>query len=164
MKRQPRDSIQSVQKRKKNTQRESEYNEDTEKQKGESSKRRNPRWKTITLCLSMGVRQLRSRTRPSLRRLAGQDGSGPHILTNTAVPRFDGTRCWEQHLLVFQAIAKSNGWSPEVAGLQLFVHLDGEALQVALLVLNRNRECWRDIADKLSAYYTGKTGCFPPPV
>ena len=28
-----------------------------------------------------------------------------------------------------------------------------EALQVALLVLNRNRECWRDIADELSAYY-----------
>ena len=83
----------------------------------------------------------------------GQDGSGPRIFTNTAVPRFDGTRCWEQHLLVFQAIAKSNGWSPETAGLQLFVHLDREALQVALLVLNRNRECWRDIADELSAYY-----------
>ena len=31
-----------------------------------------------------------------------------------------------EHLLVFQAIAKSNGWSPETAGLQLFVHLDGD--------------------------------------
>ena len=37
--------------------------------------------------------------------------------------------------------------------VELFVHLDGEALHVALLVLNRNRECWRDIADELSAYY-----------
>ena len=83
----------------------------------------------------------------------GQDGSGPRIFTNTAVPRFDGTRCWDQHLLVFQAIAKSNGWSSEMAGLQLFAHLDGEALQVALLVLNRNRECCRDIADELLAYY-----------
>ena len=41
-------------------------------------------------------------------------------------------------------------------------HLDGEALQVALLVLNRNREGWRDIADELSAYYN--TPGFPPPV
>ena len=54
---------------------------------------------------------------------------------------------------MFQAIAKSNGWSSDTAALQLFAHLDGEALQVALLVLNRNRECWRDIADELSAYY-----------
>ena len=69
----------------------------------------------------------------------GQDRSRPRIFTNTAVPRFDGTRCWEQHLLVFQAIAKSNGWSSDTAALQLFAHLDGEALQVALLVLNRNR-------------------------
>ena len=83
----------------------------------------------------------------------GQDGSRPRIFTNTAVPRFDGTRCWEQHLLVFQAIAKSNGWSADTAALQLFAHLDEEALQVALLVLNRNRECWRDIADELLAYY-----------
>ena len=83
----------------------------------------------------------------------GQDGSRPRIFTNTAVPRFDGTMCWEQHLLVFQAIAKSNGWSSDTAALQLFAHLDGEALQVALFVLNRNRECWRDIVDELSAYY-----------
>ena len=82
-----------------------------------------------------------------------QDGSRPRIFTNTAVPRFDGTRCWEQHLLVFQAIAKSNRWSPDTAALQLFAHLDGDALQVALLMLNRNRECWKDIADELSAYY-----------
>ena len=54
---------------------------------------------------------------------------------------------------MFQAIAKSNGWSSDTAALQLFAHLDGEALQVALLMLNRNRECWKDIADELSAYY-----------
>ena len=75
------------------------------------------------------------------------------IFTNTAIPRFDGTRCWEQHLLVFQAIVKSNGWSSVTAALQLVAHLDGEALQVALLVLSRNREGWREIADELLAYY-----------
>ena len=31
--------------------------------------------------------------------------------TNTAVPRFDGRGCWQQHLLIVQAIVKSNGWS-----------------------------------------------------
>ena len=58
-----------------------------------------------------------------------------------------------QHLLVFQAIVKSNGWSSDTAALQLVTHLDGEALQVALLVLSRNKEGWREIADELSAYY-----------
>ena len=45
----------------------------------------------------------------------GPDVSKPQIFTNTAVPRFDGTGCWQQHLLVFQAITKSNGWSPDTA-------------------------------------------------
>ena len=139
------------------TQRESEYNEDTENQKGESSKRRKK--KSLVednnpMFVKGGEKIEKSDSAvPQTSGQPGQDGSKPRIFTNTAVPRFDGTKCWEQHLLVFQAIAKSNGWSPETACLQLFVHLDGEALQVALLVLNRNRECWRDIADELSAYY-----------
>ena len=78
---------------------------------------------------------------------------GLHRFTNTAVPRFDGTGCWEQHLLVFQAITKSNGWSADTAALQLFAHLDGEALQVALLMPDRIRERWKDFVDELSAYY-----------
>ena len=78
---------------------------------------------------------------------------GPHRFTNTAVPRFDGTGCWQQHLLVFQAITKSNWWSPDTAALQLFAHLDGEALQVALLMPDRIRERWKDFMDELSAYY-----------
>ena len=144
-------------KKKKITQRESEYNEDTENHKGESSKRRkkkslvednNPMFVKGGETIKKSDSAVPQRSgQPS------QDGSGPRIFTNMAVPRFDGTRCWEQHLLVFQAISKSNGWSPKMTGLQLFVHLDGEALQVALLVLNRNGECWRDIADELSAYY-----------
>ena len=36
-------------------------------------------------------------------------GGGPRRCTNTAVPRFDGTGCWQQHLLVFEVITKSNG-------------------------------------------------------
>ena len=73
----------------------------------------------------------------------GPDVGGLHRFTNTAVPRFDGTGCWQQHLLVFQAITKSNGWSPDTAALQLFAHLDGEALQVALLLPDIIRERWK---------------------
>ena len=74
-------------------------------------------------------------------------------ISNTAVPRFDGTGCWQQHLLVFRAIMKSNGWSPDMAASQLFAHLDGEALKVALLMPDRIRERWKDLVDELSAYY-----------
>ena len=35
----------------------------------------------------------------------------------------------------------------------MFAHLDGEALQVALLMPDRIRERWKDFVDELSAYY-----------
>ena len=53
---------------------------------------------------------------------------------NMAVPKFDGDGCWQQHLQIFNAIEKSNGWADETAALQLFAHLKGEALNVALLM------------------------------
>ena len=37
---------------------------------------------------------------------------------------------------------KSNGWSEGTAALQLFAHLDGEALNVALLMPKGEREKW----------------------
>ena len=83
----------------------------------------------------------------------GPDVGRPYIFTNTAVPRFDGTGCWQQHLLVFRATMKSNEWWPDTAALQLFAHLDGEALRVALLMQGRIRERWKDLVDELSAYY-----------
>ena len=49
---------------------------------------------------------------------------------------------------------KSNGWSPDTAALQLFTHLDGEALQVALLMPDRIRERWKDLENELSSYYS----------
>ena len=54
--------------------------------------------------------------------------------TNRAVPRFDDGGRWQQHPQIVQAIVKSNGWSEGTAALQLFAHLDGEALNVALLM------------------------------
>ena len=43
------------------------------------------------------------------------DVGGQHRFTNTTAPRFDGTGCWQQHLLVFRAIVKSNGWSQDMS-------------------------------------------------
>ena len=65
--------------------------------------------------------------------------------TDTVVPKFDGDGCWQQHLQIFNAIAKSNGWADETAVLQLFAHLEGESLNVALLIpkgerANRGRD------------------------
>ena len=83
----------------------------------------------------------------------GPDVGRLHRFTNTAVPRFDGTGCWQQHLLVFRAITKANRWSSDTGAQQLFAHLDGEALHVALLMPDRIREHWKDLVDELLAYY-----------
>ena len=83
----------------------------------------------------------------------GPDAGGPRRFTNTAVPRFDGASCWQQHILVFQAIMKSNGWSTKTAAIQLFAHLDGEALHVALLMPDKIRERWNDLVTSLSEYF-----------
>ena len=95
----------------------------------------------------------------------GPERGGQRRFTNTAVPRFDGTGCWQQHLLVFEAITKWNGWSPDTAALQLFAHLDGEALQVALLMPDIIRERWKDLVNELSRLqHSGEISVFPPAV
>ena len=73
--------------------------------------------------------------------------------TNTAVPRFNGDSCWQQHLQIFQSIVKSNGWTDETAALQLFAHFDGEALNVALLMPEGERADWKGLSQGLSDYY-----------
>ena len=48
---------------------------------------------------------------------------------------------------------KSNGWSEGRAALQLFAHLDGEALNVALLMPEKEQEKWEGLSNGLSKYY-----------
>ena len=59
--------------------------------------------------------------------------------TSTPVPRFSGKSNWEQHRQVFEAIVCSNGWDDVTAAQQLLSHLDGDALNVALLVPESRR-------------------------
>ena len=59
--------------------------------------------------------------------------------TSTPVPRHSGKSNWEQYREVFEAIVCSNGWDDVTAALQLLSHLDGDALNVALLVPESRR-------------------------
>ena len=59
--------------------------------------------------------------------------------TSTAVPRYSGKSNWEQYREVFEAIVCSNGWDDVTVALQLLFHLDGNALDVALLVPESQR-------------------------
>ena len=69
------------------------------------------------------------------------------------LPVFSGGEGWYQHIHIVQAIVKSNGWPDETAALQLFVHLKGEALDVALLLKKKVRESWTGLVQGLAAYY-----------
>ena len=48
---------------------------------------------------------------------------------------------------------KSNGWSEGTAALQLFAHLDGDALNMALSMPEEEREKWEALSNDLSEYY-----------
>ena len=74
-------------------------------------------------------------------------------LTTTKVPRFDGTTSWEQYHQVFEAIVRSNGWDNDTAALQLFSHLEGDALNVAHLVPLARRSSRSGLVDALTAHY-----------
>ena len=54
--------------------------------------------------------------------------------TSTPVPRYSMKSNWEQFREIFEAIVCSNSWDDVTAALQLLSHLDGDALNVALLI------------------------------
>ena len=60
---------------------------------------------------------------------------------------------WEQYRQVFDAIMLSNGWNDAIAALQLLSHLEGDALNVALLVPASRRASRVGLVDALSAHY-----------
>ena len=73
--------------------------------------------------------------------------------TSTPVPRYAGGSNWDQYREVFEAIVCSNGWDETTASLQLIAHLDGEALNVALLVPEAQRRRTGVLLKTLSAHY-----------
>ena len=85
----------------------------------------------------------------------------PHVVralwqaafTTTKVPRFGGTTSWEEYSQVFDAIMRLNGWDNDTVALQLFSHLEGDALNVALLVPLSRRLSRTGLVDALTAHY-----------
>ena len=73
--------------------------------------------------------------------------------TSTKVPRFAGTTSWEQYWQVFDAIVLSKGWDDATAALQLLSHLEGDALNVTLLVPAPWGASRVGLVDALTAHY-----------
>ena len=73
--------------------------------------------------------------------------------TSTPVPRYSGKSNWEQYHEVFEAIVCSNGWDDATAALQLLSHLDGDALNVTLLVPESRRVVPGFLKKSLSDHY-----------
>ena len=74
--------------------------------------------------------------------------------TLTSVPRFSGKSNWEQYRQVFEPIVRSNGWDGVTAVLQLLSHLDGDALNVALLIPESQRMLPGCLVNSLSDHYS----------
>ena len=72
--------------------------------------------------------------------------------TSTKVPKFAGVTSWEQYRQVFDAIVLSNGWDDATAALQLLSHLEGGALNVALLMPESRRASRVGSVGALSAH------------
>ena len=68
-------------------------------------------------------------------------------LTMTKVPWFNGSTSWEQYQQVFDVIVLSNGWGDATAALQLLSHLQGDALNMALLVPMPRRASRKELTD-----------------
>ena len=60
---------------------------------------------------------------------------------------------WEQYQQLFDAIVRSNGWDDTMAALQLLSHLEGYALNVALLVPDSRRATHVGLVGTMTAHY-----------
>ena len=79
--------------------------------------------------------------------------SGGSGYTSTSVPMYAGKSSWDQYRHVFKAIISSNGWNEVTATLQLVSHLEGDALNVALLVPASQRVLPGVLVGALSEHY-----------
>ena len=77
----------------------------------------------------------------------------PALFTTTKVPNFSGSTSWDQYRQVFDAIVRSNGWDDATVALQLLSHLEGDALNVALLVPEETRVTRIGLVGALTDHY-----------
>ena len=74
--------------------------------------------------------------------------------TSTSVPRFSGKSNWEQYRQVLEAIVRWNGWDSVTTALQLLSRLDGDALNVALLIPESQQMLPGFLMKSLSDHYS----------
>ena len=79
--------------------------------------------------------------------------SKPVACTSTKVPKFSGETSWDQYRQVFDAIVRSNGWDDATVALQLLSHLEGDTLNVALLVSAVRRATCTGLVGALTEHY-----------
>ena len=72
---------------------------------------------------------------------------------STNAPRFAGVTSWQLYRQVFDAIVQLTGWDDATAALQLLSHLEGDALNVALLVPESKRATQIELVGTLTAHY-----------
>ena len=73
--------------------------------------------------------------------------------TSSKVPKFAGATSWKQYRQVFDVIVQSNGWDDDTAAPQVLSHLEGDALNVALLVPETWRATRVGLVGTLTAHY-----------
>ena len=88
------------------------------------------------------------------------------VFTSTTVPRFAGVTSWEQYRQVFDVIAQSNGWDDATTALHLLSHLEGDVLNVALLVLEARRAMQTGLVGAMTEHLwiPGSIGGLPMPI
>ena len=79
--------------------------------------------------------------------------SKPVVFMSTKVPKFAGVTSWEQYRQVFDAIAQSKGWNDTTAALQLLSHMEGDALNVVLLVPEARQAMQTGLVGALMEHY-----------
>ena len=72
---------------------------------------------------------------------------------STPAPRYSGKSNWDQYREKFEAIVCLNGWDDVTSALQLLSHLDGDALNVTLLVPESQRAVPEFLMNSLSDHY-----------
>ena len=77
----------------------------------------------------------------------------PVAFTSTKVPRLSGTSSWDQYRQVFDAIVRSKGRDDSTVTLQLLSHLEGDVLNVALLVPEAKRATRTRLVGALTEHY-----------
>ena len=87
------------------------------------------------------------------RQITPAQTSGRSRFTSTPVPRYAERPSWDQNRHVFEAIVCSNGWEEVTAALHLVAHLEGDALNVALLVPESQRVLPGVLVGALSEHY-----------